>query len=180
MSQRYIGNYNDYINNLGSRRCCNVTPNPITVTGPTGAQGPQGFVGVGATGATGPIGVGRRGPTGPPGGLANVSTNVTPVDPIVTNVNECQVVLNASFYFSTSWSLNVSSSLISNLVFTFENFSVNGIYRFYITNTSGNTLNIGSATSTVLSSGTVPTGVSVLTVNYVDSNTYYITVVEVN
>jgi len=70
-SFKYIGDYSNYYNYLGARRCCDGIRG---CKGPQGADGPQGSRGsAGYTGATGSIGAqgntgyGCRGPTGAPG-----------------------------------------------------------------------------------------------------------------
>ena len=173
MSQRYIGNYTDYVSNLGSRRCCYVSPKEVPVVGPTGPPGPQGFVGntyTGPTGPTGPTGLGCRGPTGPPGGLSNINQTVTPI----TDVSG-SIILNASSYFSTSWSCTSASTTID---VSFQNFIVNGLYRLYLTKTNILPLTITSSSSTIYSnvSSITSTGVYIIDIKYVGTNVYYLTI----
>ncbi len=174
MSQRYIGDYRDYINNLGSRRCCNVTPKEIPVVGPTGPGGPQGNVGMGvtgATGSTGPIGIGCRGPTGPPGGMSNVSSTVQVVSP---DTNNC-LLLNATGFFSASWSASITSD---TLYLSFNNFVTNGLYRLYINNDSGTSISINSGCGmTIYTNGLISTsGKYIIDIQFIGSNTYYLTI----
>ncbi len=173
MSQRYIGNYSDYVSNLGSSRCCYVSPKDVPVVGPTGPRGAQGFVGntyTGATGPSGPTGMGCRGPTGPPGGMSNINQTITPL----TDASGC-IIVNASNYFSTSWSYQTGST---TLELSFQNLIVNGLYRLYLTNTSVLPLTITSDCSTIYSnvSSITSAGVYIIDVKYVGSNVYYLTI----
>lgn len=170
MSQRYIGNYGDYVSNLGSRRCCNVPSKEIPVVGPTGPPGPQGFVGNASTGPTGPIGVGITGATGPPGGMNNVNQSVT----VLTDTSGC-IILNASNYFSTSWSLQKDTS--TPLYLSFQNFIVNGVYRLYLTNMQSIKIISNCATIYSTNAGDISTtGTHIIDIKYVGSDTYYLTI----
>lgn len=76
------GNYIDYNQYLGARRCCDLRgQGPEGPQGPTGpaAMGPRGLTGPTGSGFTGPTGRSCKGPTGDPGPPA-VGTSVLAID----------------------------------------------------------------------------------------------------
>lgn len=161
MSQRYIGNYSDYVSNLGSKRCCSVSPKEVPIVGPTGPQGPQGFIGNASTG-----------PTGPPGTILAINNRV--IELTDSSSNPGCFILNASDYLINSWSINTSLNTIN---LSFQNFIINGIYRIYLTNNI-NIISISSCCVTLYKNSTseLLPGNYIIDINYTGSNTYYLTI----